>query len=306
MVDVFADDPDSEWSVWGDTHTRTWYSSWSLLPGGVRYPRTWTVERNGLPLQKTSVIRVDLRPAATDSFAIPDAVRAKFATSSAPTTLGNGRGSPIELTEGVTYLPGRWGVLLVRQPSGVVVVDAPLSADYSSRVFDEVAHRYPSSSVSAVVLSDFMWVHLGGMREYVARGVPVYANDRNEVLLRQIVAAPHRTHPDSLALAAKPLAFRGVKGVQQIGTGSNRIQLLSVGVVGADYGRRVVLTYLPERHLLYASDLYSPRGEANFASQGASELVEIVRAFGLVVETVVGSHLAPTPWATIATTITNP
>ncbi len=301
LVDTFGeDDADPDWAQWGDVHTRTWYSSWSREPGGVRYPRTWTTDRNGVPTQRVSIFRIDLHPAApADSFAIPDSVRAKF-VASPPMILGNGRGKPIDLADGVTWVPGRWSTMIVRQPTGVVVIDSPYASAYSACVLDEIKRRYPDVSVKSLVVTDFMWAHFGGVREYVGRGIPVYANARNERILRAVTSARHISHPDSLAKSGRRLVLHPVASKLTLGDGPNRIELYPVNVPGADYGRRIVVSYLPDRHVLWVSDLYSPGGEVNFATQGESELAALIAQNGLTVDTIVGSHLPPTDWKKVS------
>lgn len=304
LVDVFGeDDDDPEWTQWGDVHTRTWYTAWSRESGGVHYPRTWTIERNGLLIERVSIFEVDLYPAVpADSFAIPDSVRTRFVPSQ-PMILTNGRGKPIDLADGVTWIPGRWGTLMVHQRSGVVMIDSPYATTYSMRVLDEAARRYPDVPVRSLVVTDFMWAHFGGVREYVARGVPVYANARNESILRAVTSARHISHPDSLAKSGRRLEFHPVAAATSLGDGPNRVELYPVDVPGADYGRRIVVAYLPERHILWVSDLYSPGGEANFASQGESELAALITEKGLTVDTIVGSHLPPTDWKKVSNAV---
>jgi hypothetical protein len=301
LVDTFGeDDNDPDWTQWGDVHTRTWYSSWSRESGGIHYPRTWTTERNGMPINRVSIFRVDLHPAApADSFAIPDSVRAKFVAVT-PMVLGNGRGQPIELADGVTWVVGRWATMLVRQPSGIVVIDSPYATAYSAVVLQEVSRRYPGVPVQSLVVTDFMWAHFGGVREYVARGIPVYANARNEAILRAVTSARHVSHPDSLSTSGRHLMFRPVAAKVAIGDGPNRVELYPVDVAGADYGRRIVVAYLPNRRILWVSDLYSPGGEVNFAAQGEGELASVIAQNGLAVDTIVGSHLPPTAWKTVS------
>jgi hypothetical protein len=301
LVDRFGeDDDDPDWAQWGDVHTRTWYSSWSREAGGVRYPRTWTTDRNGYATDRVSIFRIDPHPVApADSFAVSDSIRATFVAST-PMVLGNGRGTPTELGDGVTWIAGRWATMIVRQPTGVVVIDSPYAVAYSARVLDEIARRYPGVPVTSLVVTDFMWSHFGGFREYVARGIPVYGNARNERILRTITNTRHISHPDSLARSGRRLVFQPVASKVTLGAGPNRIELYPVDVTGADYGRRIVVAYLPERHLLWVSDLYSPGGEVNFAAQGESELAAVIDQNHLAVDTIVGSHLPPTDWKKVS------
>jgi hypothetical protein len=301
LVDRFGeDDDDPDWEQWGDVHTRTWYTSWSREAGGIRYPRTWTTDRHGYPTDRVSVFRIDLHPTVpADTFAVPDSIRGKFVVRQ-PMVLGNGRGQPAELADGVTWVGGRWATMIVRQSSGVVVIDSPYAVEYSACVLDEVKRRYPGVPVTSLVVTDFMWSHFGGFREYVGRGIPVYANARNEDMLRTIASARHTSRPDSLAKSGRHMVFHPVASKTTIGSGPNRIELYPVDVAGADYGRRIVVAYLPERHLLWTSDLYSAGGEVNFVTQGTSELTAVIAQNGLTVDTIVGSHLPPTDWKKIA------
>jgi len=42
-------------------------------------------------------------------------------------------------------------------------------------------------------------MHIGGLREYAARGIPIYALDVNVPVVRSLLSAPHAQVPDSLA-----------------------------------------------------------------------------------------------------------
>jgi hypothetical protein len=300
LMDVYGPIPDdAQWDVWGDVHSRTWFTAWSLEQGGIRYPRTWTTERAGHLSDKVSIFSIDPHPVApADSFAVSDEVRSKYIVHP-PMILGNGRGQPIEMADGITWIPGRWATMVVRQPSGIVVIDSPYGSEYSALVLDEVKRRYPGEAVRALVVTDFMWAHFGGVREYAAHKVPVYANARNESVLRAVTTAKHVTHPDALSTSGQQLIFHPVAGVQQIGEGPNRIELFPVDVFGADYGRKIIVAYFPGRHIMWSSDLYSPGGEVNFAMQNASELAALIAQRGLAVDTIVGSHLRPTAWKTV-------
>ena len=159
----------------------------------------------------------------------------------------------MELAPGVVYVPGSWGVALVHQKDGVVVLEAPISAGYSIRVLDEARRRFPGVPVKAVVTTSDSWPHFGGIREYVARGIPVYLLDHNVAQIRRALESPHRFHPDALARAPRKPILRPVSGRTVIGDGPNRIELLPAR---GETGERMMLAFLPEPGLLYASDLF--------------------------------------------------
>ena len=107
-------------------------------------------------------------------------------------------------------------------------------------------------AVKAVVTTSDAWPHLGGVREYVARDIPVYALDLNVPILNRLVAATYSTAPDRLARAPKPAAWREVSAKTTIGEGKTRLDLIPVRGEGAE---RMMIAHFPALNLLYASDL---------------------------------------------------
>jgi hypothetical protein len=298
----FADDPDR--TLWGDIVTRTVWTSWVMEPDGVRFPRTWTVYRNGLWAERYSFMNVarDV-PAPADSFAISESIRARTPRNVAA-AYGRADSPPSELADGVVLIHGIFNVVLVRQDDGIVVIEAPTTADYSRAVLHEVARRFPGRPVKAVVTTDFMWAHFGGIREYVARGIPVYAPFGQEEALRRAATSPHTIQPDSLARAPRPLQLRIVSGRTVLGAGPNRVELIYAAGLGSENGERMMVAYLPGSRLLYTSDLLPfPAYEAAFVRQGSRETFDLVQRERLSVATVFGIHVPPSPWQMVADTI---
>ena len=294
---------DTFWGVWGDVRTRTYLSFWTLEPGGIHYPRQWDVERNGQPYKSFTVSELTFNPEVlTDSFAVPDKVRQAFATSK-PTTiedrpLGRPDRPAQEIAPNVVQIPGSWNVILVRQPDGVVIVEAPISSGYSAKVLAEAERRFPGLPVKAVISTSDAWPHIGGIREYVARGVPVYALDLNRAILERLVAAPHRFAPDLLSRSPRKPNFRIVRQKTVVGAGVNRLDLYPIRT---ETGERMLMVYLSERRLLYGSDMVQgPRPDGSFfMPQYLIELIGAVNRERLTVETVCAMHAGPTPWAKI-------
>lgn len=277
------------WAPWGDVRSLTLFGSWALEPDGLRYPRTITVERNGTTYRRTSILSVQEAQASPDSFATPPG-----SGPPGPVRLGNGRGGePSEVAPGVVLVPGAYNVVLVRQGDGVVVLEAPHSGAYSRLVLEEAARRWPDLPVKALVSSTDAWPHDAGVREYVARGVPIYAPARGAALVRRLASAPHRLAPDSLQRAPRSPELRAVRDTTVIGRGPDRIVLAAV-VDPAGEGGRVLVAYLPERRLLYASDLLIPkRFEPEFWLGAWTALLDAVRGHGWAVDTVTALHDAP-------------
>jgi hypothetical protein len=286
---------DRYWQIWGDVPTRVAWSYWDVFPGGLFYPRQWDVERGGRPWKALTITKLEPGGApAADAFDIPADARAASARGSRSLDdpeLGDPRRPAAELAPGVLYVPGSWGIALVRQEDGIVVLEAPISAGYSDRVLDEAARRFPGVPVKAVVTTSDSWPHFGGIREYAARGVPIYVLDRNVPQIRRALDSPHRFHPDALARAPRAAILRPVSAKTVVGEGPNRIELQPVR---GETGERMMLAYLPGERILYASDLFQAGRDG--PPEYAWEVAEVARRERLDVRTVFAMHSDPTPW----------
>ena len=287
---------DTFWSPWGDITTRVYYSLWWLAPGDIRYPLQLDYVRNGLEERKITITDLQVNgPIADDVFAIPAEV--KTAEQAHPPLLADDRPLAVQnaqqVADGIVFIPGAWNVALVKQSDGIVVVEAPISSGYSAKVLAEAQKRFPGLPIKAAISTSDSWPHIGGVREYVARGIPVYVLDRTLPLLNRLAAAPHREHPDALARAPRPAKFLSVSGKTALGTGPNRIEIYPIH---GDTAERQVMVYFPERKLLYGSDPFQQADKGFTDPEAVSELRNAVAREHLDVETFFMMHIAPTPW----------
>jgi hypothetical protein len=147
-----------------------------------------------------------------------------------------------------------------------------------------------------VITTSDAWPHIGGLREYASRGVPIYAPALNLPILQRLFAARYVTEPDALAKKARVPNVRAVSGKTTIGAGANRVELYPIG--GATTERQM-LVYFPGPQLLYTSDAFTIRGDFVFLPQTVSEVVDAVAREHLTVSTAVGMHYDAVPWSTV-------
>jgi len=298
---------DDSFGVWGDVTKERWYSFWTLQPGGWQYPQQLTTTWNGLPHSDQTALTIKANePQDEAAFAIPNETRTLFkklaSESSGSTGLRTAKLEPakaIWVNSDVVVLPGAWNVTLVRQSDGVVVLDAPISSQYSIQVIEATAVLFPKMPIKAVVTTSDAWPHIGGIREYVARGIPIYSLDLNNAILKRLVAAKHSFAPDRLQRAARRPEFREVSRKTVIGEGEARVEVIPVRGEG---GERMVAVYLPGTRLLYASDLLQlNRDRITFFNP--VYLVELTSALHREqirdIDRVWAMHLAPIPWTQV-------
>lgn len=286
------------WGPWGDVTLRRSYALWMLEPGGLRLPRTTFTEWNGFPLGSQTVDVIEMNPATTDAdFAIPADVKQGFAARLAPVDdlpLGRPSTPASELVPGLTQVRGLWDVSIVRQDDGIVIFDGPISNGYSAKVIAEARARYPGLPIKAVVTTSDAWPHIGGIREYAARGIPIYALDHNRSILERLLAAPRKLNPDALARTPRTAKFTFVSQRTMVGEGPNRFELIPLRTV---IGERQMAAWFPELKLLYSSDLFQRDQSGEFfVPQTVSEIVSVAEREQLDVKAVFAMHLPETPW----------
>lgn len=288
------------WGAWGDVKTRIYLSLWTLESNGIRYPRQWDVERNSTPYQTFTVTSLTLNPSLNaDLFVIPAEVRNAYQSSARriinDVPLGLPNSPAVEIAPGVIQIPGHWYVALVRQSDGVVIIEAPISSGYSGQVIAEARRRFPGLPIKAVISTSDAWPHIGGVREYVAHDIPVYALDLNRPILERLMLSPHHTNPDALARAPrrKP-KFQIVSDKTVLGTGPNRMELYPIR---GESGERMMMIYFPEHKLLYGSDLVQRRADGSFFMPAyLLELMDAVEREELTISGVFAMHLGVVPW----------
>jgi hypothetical protein len=179
----------------------------------------------------------------------------------------------VEIEPGVLHIPGAWNVNLIRQEDGIVVLEGPLSSAYSA------------------------WPHIGGLREYVARGIPIYALALNRPILERLFEAPHRIDPDDLQKHPRVPQWRLFAKDVRLGTGPNRLELIPYRT---ETGERQSLVYFPQYQLLYTSDLFAPdEGDQWFTPEYLLEARTAVARGHLRVAKIFGMHYDVTPWTTV-------
>jgi hypothetical protein len=309
-VEWVRDYPFGLWASWGDVTTKVEYSLWHLEAGGLMYPRQWTETRNGLPAADRTILELESNPEPSAAFEITAALRGGFdarkASAADQAVLGTDFGGTTheaeELAPGILQVQGMWNVALVDLPEGIVVIEAPISSNYSAQVITAVAERFPGREIVGVISTSDAWPHHGGIREYVARGIPIHAFDLTIPLLERVAASPRTFRPDLQSRQGAAGRFVAIDTGTTVGTGDNRMQVVPIRGEG---GERMLAVYFPAHRLLYASDLLQ-RGQAGagfFMPSYVAEVEALVEREGFEVDTVFAMHLGPTPWSEVVETL---
>ncbi len=285
---------DDFWYFWGDVHQRIYFDNWELFKG-IHYPTNEVEERNGDIWKSSQALYVEFNvPLEEKDFAMDPQAVAKSAASpgwNRPFSASK----DTQLAPGIDLFSGAWNSTIVKQPDGIVILEAPISSRYTQGVIDEAERRYPGTPIKAVLSTSDSWPHTGGVRYAVSQNLPIYILDLNQPLLDRMMAAPHTIAPDALQNASKKTSrWKIVSGKIEIGSGENRLELYPLRGASTE---RQYMVYFPERHLLYGSDtLVLNSDNTLYDPELMYEVVQAVKRENLQVETVFAMHQDPTPW----------
>ena len=148
------------------------------------------------------------------------------------------------LAPGIDLFAGSWNSTIVKEPDGVVILEAPISGLYTQGVIREARRRYPGRPINAVLSTSDSWPHTGGVRQAVGLHLPVYILDLNRPLLDRMMSAPHTLEPDALENRDANAWWKIVAGKQEP-VRCNRMELYPC----AAPTERQYMVYFPERRL---------------------------------------------------------
>ena len=286
------------WYFWGDVQERIYFDNWELFHGVV-YPTNLVEERNGIIWRSTQAVNVEFNvPIDDKAFTINANIARKSAASPGWNRAFRGE-KDTPLATGVDLFQGSWNSTVVRQPDGIVILEAPISGLYTQGVIEEAQRRYPGAPVKAVLSTSDSWPHTGGVRFAVAQGFPVYILDLNRPLLDKMVKAPHTLNPDALESSKNPKEphWKIISEKEEVGSGENRLELYPLRGASTE---RQYMVYFPQSRLLYASDTLALNDDGSlYDPELMREVAQAVKRANLKVDTVFAMHQGPMPWGQV-------
>jgi hypothetical protein len=283
------------WYFWGDVRQRIYFDNWKLVQG-IIFPTNLAEERNGVLWRSTQALNVKFNVQLEETNFAMTAGAVKQSAASPGWNRPFSVKEATALAPGVDLFAGSWNATVVKEPDGIVIVEAPISGLYTLGVFKEARKRHPGMAITAVLSTSDSWPHTGGVRQSVALGLPVYILDLNRPLLDRMMSAPHTLQPDALqnSKVAKTPGWKIVSKKQEIGSGANRMELYPLRGGSTE---RQYMVYFPERHLLYASDTLALNDDGTlYDPELMYEVAQAVKRENLTVDTVYAMHQGPLPW----------
>ena len=276
----------------GDTPMEGFYSDYRDF-GGVKFPMHIVMKEGAYPTLDLTV--TDAQPNSQAALEVRGANPAQ----------GGGQAARAErhaekIADGVWALtPGAEGSILVEFKDYVVIVEGPGNDAYTMATLAQVKTMEPNKPIRYVVNTHHHADHAGGLRAYVAEGIPIITHESHKKYYEeQIFKNPHTLNRDRLAREPRPPMLETMKDKRVLTDGNMTIELYlmpnHLHAVG------LVMAYLPAQKLLIQADSYIPRPGAPplpAPSPYTINLVDNVTRLKLEVARVVHIHGGVSPYS---------
>jgi len=241
-VQTWLDSP-----VLGDTPIEFHYDEYRDF-SGVRFPTAIRREVAGHPWYDLRVTAVRINVAAP--FAIP----AEVAANPVP---DNRRIEVTGLAPGVwNFGGGTHNSVIVEQRAGLVVIEAPLNEERSLAILEEIRKRFGDRKIRAVINTHAHFDHAGGLRTFVAAGVPVVTHERNAAYYGRVWQQPHTLEPDRLAQHWRSPRFETFTDKLLLQDDARPVEIHVIR--GSGHNDAFAMVWLPMQKVLVEADAWTP------------------------------------------------
>ena len=283
----------TEDGVLGDRRNTAMYTRWADV-AGIKLPREIDSEANGRLVAHTVITSASINGTMDEALlGIPDSIsqraqRAAATPAAIVVTL-------VEVGPNVWRAEGQsHHSLVVKQGNGLLVVEMPQTAARSKAVLDTLRSRFPGLPVRMAVNTHHHWDHSGGVREYLAQGIPVVTHRRNVGFLRNVATAKKSVAPDALTRGRRVPLISAAGDTMSIGTGDTRVELIELPNTHVE---GMLAVYVPSLRALFVADVIQPG--PGMSPVGSREVMALVKARGITVDRVVGAHAGIVPWSDV-------
>ena len=286
-------------SFTGDTLMEGIYSNYRDF-GGVQYPMHLVMQQGGFPILDLTL--TDVRPNSPAALEVAANPQRGGGPAGAAPVQAEARPAPERIADGVWFMtPGEEGSILVEFNDHLVMVEGPGNDAQTMAALANAKMLAPNKPVRYVINTHHHADHAGGLRAFVAEGIPIVTHDTHErYYQQQIFRGPHTLNPDRLARAPRAAIIETIKDRRVFSDGK---MILEIHLLrDQPHSEGLLVAYIPRERLLIQADAFHPRPGAKplpAPSPYTTNLVENVERLKLDVARVVHVHGGVSPYADV-------
>jgi glyoxylase-like metal-dependent hydrolase (beta-lactamase superfamily II) len=280
-------------NVLGDVLVKSVFTGYKDY-SGIKFPSRIMQTQAGHPTLNLDVTSVQPNSTAANELSVSGPPPGTPVSSPART-------EPQKIADGIWFLDGGAPMsVLVEFSDHVVIIEAPQNDARTEATIAAVKQLLPAKPIRYVVNTHQHFDHSGGVRGYVAAGIPIVTHEKNKPYWERILENPFTLEPDRLALASRKPVIESVGSKRVFSDSAMTMELHHLQ--GNLHDETLLVAYLPKQKMLVQADAFHPRpGAAPLASPPpfTVNLVENIRRLKLDVDRVVHLHGGSDPIAVV-------
>jgi glyoxylase-like metal-dependent hydrolase (beta-lactamase superfamily II) len=280
----------------GDTVLDGTYSDYRDLDG-VQVPMHIVMREGSWP-----TLEVNVAEARPNNMAAIDTVARAIATPPAGPGAPPRPPEPAKIADHLWQLnPAGEGSILVEFNDYVVMVEAPGGDAVTTASIEQAKRLAPNKPIKYVINSHHHADHAGGMRAYVAEGIPIITHESHRKYYEeQIFKNPHSLNPDRLARMPRPPMLETMKDKRVITDGTMTLEIYLMK--DQPHSEGLLMMYVPKEKIIMQADAYIPRPGAPplpMPSPYTTNLVDNITRLKLNVDKVLHIHGGSSPYSDV-------
>ena len=272
-------------NVLGDVPVKAVFSGYRDY-SGVKFPSRIVQTQAGHQTLDLAVSGVQPNSAAANELTL------SAQPPAAPPAASPVKTEPQKIADGVWFLDGGAPMsVLVEFSDHVVILEAPQNDERTVATIAAVTQLLPSKPIRYVVNTHQHFDHSGGVRGYVAAGIPIVTHENNKPYWERTLRNPFTLEPDRLARGNRNPVIETVGDKRVLSDGAMTMELHHLQ--GNLHDETLLVAYLPKQRMLVQADAFHPRPGAKPLPSPPPftvNLVENIRRLKLDVERVVHLH----------------
>jgi glyoxylase-like metal-dependent hydrolase (beta-lactamase superfamily II) len=282
-LEADTDDP-----VLGDVLTRFVFLDYRPVGNGLTLPHRIEQRRNGVLFQAFVVRSVVVnKPIADSLFTVPPGFPPDPPPPATLTAAPIGRD--------LYLIRATYNSLFLVASDHVIVIEAPVNSRRTNRVLEEIRRVAPGKPIKYVIATHFHSDHIGGLRPFIAAGIPILTTaTAREVIERSLARGTRTRSPDTLSAAPRDPVVEVVHGRRTLGDQAHPVEIIDLSP--NPHADEILAVWFPTERLLFEGDMLDllvPEGEPSMPGDDTRALARAIGTFGLDVDRIVPVHGRP-------------
>jgi len=282
--------------MFGDILVEQTYADYKDF-GGVKFPTRIVQKQAGSSVLDLTI--TDVKPNVGGAIEVPANVQQAAAQPAAapPVTVNTEK-----VADGVYFLTGgSHHSVAVEFSDHVVLYETPQTEARGMAVIEATRKAIPNKPIKYVINSHHHADHAGGIRAYVAEGIPIITHESHRKYYEeQIFKNPHSLNPDRLARMPRASTLETMKDKRVITDGNMTLEIYLMK--DQPHSEGLLMMYVPKDKLLMQADAYIPRPGAPplpMPSPYTTNLVDNITRLKLSVDRIVHIHGGTSPYSDV-------